>query len=321
MFCDLVGSTALSEALDPEELREIVRAYQATCTDVISRYEGYIAQYLGDGLLVYFGYPQAHEDDAERSVRAALAVVEKVRRMAASLKQPKPVQPAVRIGIHTGLVVVGEVGGSARQEQLALGETPNLAARLQSLAAPGTVVISSATQRLVHGLFALRDLGSHTLRGTSIATGLFQVLGESAVDTRTHSARGVDLTSLVGRAEEVGLLLARWNQAIEGQGQAVILCGEPGIGKSRLVQVVKDSLARTPHRELECRCSPFYTHTPLYPVIELLPRIFDWRREDNPEIKWVKLQKGLAQHGLVLPETLSLFASLLSLPAELCDPL
>lgn len=321
MFCDLVGSTALSEALDPEELRDVVRAYQATCAEVIGRYEGYIAQYLGDGLLVYFGYPQAHEDDAERAVRAALAVVESVGRIAAFPQRPEPARPAVRIGIHTGLVVVGEIGSSARQEQLALGETPNLAARLQSLAAPGAVVISSATQRLVHGLFTLRDLGRHTLRGTSIATAAFQVLGESAVETHIHSARGVDLTSLIGRAEEVGLLLARWNQATEGQGQAVILCGEPGIGKSRLVQGIKDPFAQTPHHGLECRCSPFYTHTPLYPVIELLPRVFDWKREDSPEIKFDKLQKGLAQHGVVLPETLSLFASLLSLPAELCDPL
>src|SRR5713101_3828282 len=209
MFCDLVGSTALSEQLDPEELREVVRAYQQTCAAVIGRFAGHIAQYLGDGLLVYFGYPVAHEDDAARAVRAGLAIVGALR--AAPLQKARLLQPLqVRIGIHTGPVVVGEMGGGERREQLALGDTPHIAARLQGLAAPDSVVISSATSRLVAGLFAYQNLGPQTLKGISIPMVVYRVMGESEAQSRFEVAVGTGLTPLVGREEELGLLRQRW---------------------------------------------------------------------------------------------------------------
>jgi class 3 adenylate cyclase len=210
LFCDLVDSTALATQLDPEELREVVRAYQRVCAEVIQRYEGYIAQYLGDGLLVYFGYPQAHEDASQRAVSAALGMVEAVGQLNQYLAQERGVRLAVRVGIHTGLVVVGEMGGRGRQEQLALGDTPNVAARLQDLAAPDTIVISAATQRLVRGMFACLELGAHTLKGMATPMRVFRVLRERDEQSRLDMTAGVGLTPLVGREQEVGLLLKRW---------------------------------------------------------------------------------------------------------------
>src|SRR5262245_31569079 len=239
LFCDLVDSTALSERLDPEDLREVVRAYQQTSTAIIDRYEGHIAQHLGDGLLVYFGYPAAHEDDAQRAVRTALGIVAAIQQLSfPTITLPHPVQ--VRIGIHTGLVVVGEIGSSAKREMLALGETPNLAARLQGLAEPDTVVISTATHRLIEGLFDCRDLGTHSVKGVSTLLQVYQVVGKSAVRSRLEAAATRGLTPLVGREEEVGLLRKRWEQAKSGEGQVVLLSGEAGIGKSRLVQTLKE---------------------------------------------------------------------------------
>jgi class 3 adenylate cyclase len=211
MFCDLVGSTALSAQLDPEELREVVRAYQETCTDVVRRYDGHIAQHLGDGLLVYFGYPAAHEDDAQRAVRAGLEIVAAIREQVTGNGGQTKRQPLqVRIGIHTGLVVIGDIGGSEKRERLALGETPNIAARLQSLAEPDMVMISAATQRLVTGLFESQDLGPQTLKGISIPLSVYQVIGESTAQSRFEVAVQVGLTPLVGRDLELGLLQERW---------------------------------------------------------------------------------------------------------------
>jgi class 3 adenylate cyclase len=238
MFCDLVDSTALSTRLDPEDLRDVVRAYQGACAEVIGRFGGHIAQYLGDGLLVYFGYPQAHEDDAQRAVRAGLGIVEAVGRLRAGADQ----RFAARVGIHTGGVVVGNIGGEGRQERLALGETPNVAARLETLAGPHRVVVSMATHRLIEGFFAVRDLGHQTLKGVSAPLRAFEIVEESAARSRLDAAAG--LTPLVGRAQELGLLLDRWEQASEGRGQVVLLAGEPGIGKSRLTQVLKDAWPR-----------------------------------------------------------------------------
>jgi predicted ATPase/class 3 adenylate cyclase len=243
LFCDLVDSTALSSQLDPEDLREVVRAYQDTCAQVIVRYEGHIAQYLGDGLLVYFGYPLAHEDDAQRAVRAGLRMVEAMGQLNTRLARERGVQLAVRLGIHTGLVVVGEIGGSGRQEQLALGETPNIAARFQGLAAPDTVVISEATLRVIQGYFLVQDLGPQTLRGVATPLRLRRVLGESGAQSRLDVAVTKGLTPLVGREQEVGLLVERWAQVQEGLGHVIVLSGEAGIGKSRLVQVLKDRVA------------------------------------------------------------------------------
>ena len=232
LFCDLVGSTVLSTQLDPEELREVVSAYQETCTTVIQRYEGHIAQHLGDGLLVYCGYPAAHEDDAPRAVRTSLEIIEALPRLNAHLSHPLQ----VRIGIHTGLVVVGEIGRSAKREVLALGETPNLAARLQGLAAPDTVVISEATYHLVHGLFTCQALASQAVKGFAAPLTMYRVLGPSEAESRFEVAVTTGLTPLVGREHEFGLLQERWEQAQAGEGQAVLLSGEPVPWVARLLQ-------------------------------------------------------------------------------------
>ena len=314
LFCDLVDSTALATHLDPEELREVVRAYQRVCAEVIQRFEGYIAQYLGDGLLVYFGYPQAHEDDGQRAVRAALGMMEAMGRLNQHLEQERGVRLAVRVGIHTGLVVVGEMGGGGRQEQLALGETPNVAARLQALAAPDTVVISAATQRLVQGLFTCQDLGLHTLRGVATPMQVFHVLRESEAQSRLDVAVSRGLTPLVGREQEVRLLLERWAQVKDGHGQVVLLSGEAGIGKSRLVEVVKERVAGELHTRFEWRGSPYYQQSPLYPVIAHLHHLLRWHQEESPHERLRKLEKVMRQSGFSLPDVVPLFASLLALP-------
>src|SRR5215471_10233014 len=223
MFCDLVDSTKLSSQLDPEEYREVVRAYQQVCTDVIQRYDGHIAQLLGDGLLVYFGYPQAHEDDAQRAVRTGLGILNAMGDLNTCLQQDKGIQHALRLGIHTGLVVVGEMGSRGRQEQLALGETPNVAARIQGLAAPNTIAISEATYRLVQGYFECQNLGAQTLRGVAEPVNVYRVLRESGARGRLDIASARGLTPLVGREQEVGLLLERWAQVKAGQGHVVLL--------------------------------------------------------------------------------------------------
>src|SRR2546428_1549036 len=289
MFCDLVDSTPLASQLDPEDLREVVRAYQATCAEVIQRFDGYIAQYLGDGLLVYFGYPQAHEDDAQRAVRTGLGMVEALDTLNSHLGQSHGVRLAVRVGIHTGLVVVGEMGGGGRQEQLALGDTPNIAACLQGLAAPDTVVISAATQRLIQGYFTCHDLGSQTLRGVATPLQVYQVVRVTEVQQRFDVAVARGLTPLVGREHEVGLLRERWAQVQAGQGHIVVLSGEAGIGKSRLVQVVKDEIIGATALRIEYRCSPSHQHSALSPLITHLEPVLAWRQDDTPEDKLHKL--------------------------------
>jgi class 3 adenylate cyclase len=274
LFCDLVDSTALASQLDPEDYREVVRAYQDACAKVIARFEGHIAQYLGDGLLVYFGYPRAHEDDAQRAVRAGLGMVEAIGLLNTHLTSVRGVQLAVRLGIHTGLVVVGDVGGGGRQEQLALGETPNLAARLQSLAAPNTLVISAATWQLLGGFFVCQALGPKRLHGRGLSLEVYQVLSETTARSRLEAASPMGLTPLVGREQEIGLLQERWAQVKDGLGQVVLLSGEAGIGKSRLVQVLQEHVATEPQAWLTpCQCSPYYQHSALYPLIDLLERV------------------------------------------------
>src|SRR3989337_1848917 len=329
MFCDLVGSTSISENLHPEELRDVVRTYQETCSELIDRYDGYIAQYLGDGLLVYFGYPLAHEDDAQRAVRGGLEIVgamsfddstrpatRTIHELPLQNKQiQQPLQ--IRIGIHTGLVVVGEMGAGDMREPMAIvGETPNIAARLQGLADPNTVVISSATYRLIQGYFACQALGYHTLKGFSQPMEVYRVLHESGVQSRFEVAVTKGLTPLVGREQEVELLLERWERVKEGEGQVVFLIGEAGIGKSRLVQVLKEHVAGESHTRIESLCSPYYQNSSLYPVIDHLQRLLEFRREDSPQEKLNKLERALvgAQHAVPLQEMVPLFASLLSLP-------
>ena len=316
LFCDLVGSTVLASQLDPEEWREVVRAYQGTCAKVIARFEGHIAQYLGDGLLVYFGYPQAHEDDAQRAVRAGLRMIEAMGQLNARLSQECGVHLAVRLGIHTGLVVVGEMGGGTHHEQLALGETPNVAARLQGLAAPNTLVISAASLPLLGGFFACQSLGTPLLKGVAQPLEVYQVLSESTARSRLEMASSTGLTPLIGREQEVALLRERWAQVKDGMGQVVLLSGEAGIGKSRLVQVLQEHVATDPQAWLTpCQGSPYYQNTALYPLIDLLERVvLRFEREESPQQKLRKLEGFLVQYGLPLAEAVPLLATLLSLP-------
>jgi len=316
LFCDLVDSTVLASQLDPEDWRVVVRAYQEVCAKVVARFEGHIAQYLGDGLLVYFGYPLAHEDDAQRAVRAGLGMVEAVSQLNTRLAQEWGVHLTVRLGIHTGLVVVGEVGGGTRQEQLALGETPNLAARLQGIAASNTVVISATTFQLLGGFFACQPLGTPPLKGLAQPLAVYRVLSESMARSRLEAASSTGWTPLVGREQEIGLLLERWAQVKEGVGQVVLLSGEAGIGKSRLVQVLQEHVATEPQAWLTpCQCSPYYQNTALYPLIDLLERVvLRFEREESPQHKLRKLEGFVVQYGLPSAEAVPLFAALLSLP-------
>jgi predicted ATPase/class 3 adenylate cyclase len=336
-FIDLVGSTALSEQLDPEELREVVRLYQKTCTAVIQRYAGHVAQHLGDGLLVYFGYPTAHEDDAARAVRAGLEIITALAKQVPSPLRgegqgegeiPSPLQDTphlsplpqgamglhVRIGIHTGLVVIGEIGSSAKREMLALGETPNVAARVQGVAEPDTVVMSATTHRLVQGLFEYQDLGPQTLKGISTPLSLYRVIGESAAQSRFEVAVGIGLTPLVGREGELSVLQRRWTQAKDGAGQVVLLSGEPGIGKSRLVQELKEHVSAEGATRIEFRCSPYHQNSALYPIIDHLQRLLQFAREDTPEEKLKKLEVGARRAVPLQREAIPLLAVLLSLP-------
>jgi class 3 adenylate cyclase len=313
MFCDLVDSTKLSSQLDPEDYREVVRAYQKACAEVIQRYDGHIAQYLGDGLLIYFGYPQSHEDEAQRAVYAGLGILTALKQLKARWESDKGIRLALRIGIHTGLVVVGEIGEGTRQEQLALGETPNVAARIQGLAVPDSVVISDATYRLVQGYFECQEWGEQHLRGVAEPVVVYRVLGESGAQSRLEVASTRGLTPLVGREQEVGLLIERWEQTKERHGQVILLSGDAGIGKSRLVQVLKDHVANEPHKRWECRSSPYYQNTALYPIIDLMQRILRWNQDDTPDERLAKLERQLNQYRLPLAESMPLFAPLLSL--------
>jgi TOMM system kinase/cyclase fusion protein len=313
MFCDLVDSTRLSSQLDPEEYREVVRAYQATCTEVIRRYDGHIAQLLGDGLLVYFGYPQAHEDDAQRAVRTGLGILDAMGDLNKALQQTEGIQLAIRVGIHTGLVVVGDMGGAGRREQLALGEVPNVCSRIQGLAEPNTVAMSAITYHLVQGYFDCEALGAQTLRGVAEPVQVYRVLQESGARGRLDVAGTRGLTPLVGREQEVGILLERWNQVKDGQGHVILLTGDAGIGKSRLVQLLKEHVAQEPHVRWECRSLPYYQNTALYPLTDLFQRTFQWQHDETPDEKFGKLEQALSQYRLSLEETVPLFAPLLSL--------
>jgi class 3 adenylate cyclase/predicted ATPase len=314
MFCDLVDSTMLMSRLDPEEYLELVTTYQRTSADVIDRFEGRIAQYLGDGLLVYFGYPQAHEDDARRALHAALGVLEALAEVDSQLERRHGLRLAVRIGIHTGLVVVGELGGGARHEQLALGEAPNVAARLQALAAPNSVLISAATHRLVEGLFTCRDEGEHAVKGIAAPVHVFSVLRESGVQSRLEVSAAAGLTTLVDRVEEMQQLREAWAAVREGATRVVLIKGEAGIGKSRLVHTLKDHVAGDRHTRLECRCSPYHQHTTLYPVIDLAQRLLGWRREDSPAERLGALEAMLQDYDMPATEVVPLLAPLLGVP-------
>src|SRR6516162_9680835 len=265
MFSDLVGSTALSARMDPEDLREVISAYHKCVAETVRRFGGFVAQYLGDGVLVYFGYPEAHEDDAERAVRTGLELAEAV----SALKTPALLQ--TRIGIATGLVVVGDLTGSGEaQERRIVGETPNLAARLQGIAEPNTVVIAEATRRLLGNLFELKDLGAKELKGVEGPMRAWSVLRPSSVESRFEALHATRLTTLVGRDEEMDLLVRRWSKAKTGEGQVVLLSGEAGIGKSRLTAALLESVANEQHTRLRYFCSPQHTDSAFHPIINQL---------------------------------------------------
>jgi class 3 adenylate cyclase/predicted ATPase len=311
LFCDLVGSTELSRRLDPEEMSGVIRAYHRCCADVIGRWDGYIAKYMGDGVLAYYGWPRAHEDDAERAVRSGLELAKSVGEQTASDGS----RLAARIGIATGQVVVGELfGEGAAQEEAVVGETPNLAARLQALAEPGAVVISQATRRLVGGAFELDDLGPKRLKGFAEPLAVWRVAGEGKAEGRFEARQTAGLTPLVGREEEIALLLRRWRRARDGEGQVVMLSGEPGIGKSRLVRELRDRLADEPHIPLLYQCSPHHTTSPLHPVIERLVRAAGFERDDLLETRLNKLETLLAHGTDRLEEAVPLIAALLGVP-------
>jgi class 3 adenylate cyclase len=314
LFCDLVDSTRLAAQLDPEEWREVMRAYQATSAAVIQRFDGYIAQYLGDGLLVYFGYPQAHEEDAQRAVRTGLGILEAMGTLATQHARDPGSRLAVRVGIHTGLVVVGEVGAGGRHEHLALGDTPNIAARLQGLAEADTVVISEMTFRLVQGYFTCHDRGRHALKGLDTPLRVYQVVETSAAQSRLDVAGGTGLTPLVGREAEMELLRERWAQSTGGQGQVVVLSGEAGIGKSRLVRVLTERVVEAHAPRLTLRCSPYHTNSALYPVIEHFQRGLLWRRDTPPAVKLATLERSLQAVPLPLAAAVPLVAPLLGVP-------
>jgi predicted ATPase/class 3 adenylate cyclase len=311
LFCDLVGSTALSTRMDPEDLREVIGAYHACAAEVVARHEGFVAQYLGDGVLVYFGYPKAHEDDAERAVRAGLALVEAVGRLGVASERLQ-----VRIGIATGLVVVGELIGSGEaKERGALGETPNLAARLQAMATPNAVVIASSTRRLLGSLFDYQDLGTLEVKGFRERVPACQVLRPSAIESR-FEALHTEQTPLVGREEEMELLLRRWRQAKEVEGQVVMLSGEPGIGKSRISAALLERLSNEPHIRLRYFCSPHAANSPLHPFSSQLERAASFAPEDSPETKLDKLEGLLARSSRVLADDVPVVAEMLSIPTE-----
>ena len=310
MFCDLVGSTALSAQLDPEDLRGIIGAYHRCVTEIVEGFGGFVARYMGDGVLIYFGYPQAHEDDAERATRCGLTLVDRVPQ----LDQGEELH--ARVGIATGLVVVG---GEVVEHDVA-GDTPNLAACLQAVAEPDTVVIAAGTRRLVGSLFEYRDLAAVEVKGIAGPVSTWQVLRPSVVASRFEALRGTALTGLVGRDEEIELLLRRWARAKASDGQVVLISGEPGLGKSRIAATLDERLEAEPHIRLRQFCSPYHQNSALFPFIDQLQRAAGFARDDPPAAKLQKLEAVLAR-AAPPDEDVALLADLLSLPASRRHPL
>jgi class 3 adenylate cyclase len=303
LFSDLVGSTALAGRMDPEDLREVISGYQKCVAETVQRFGGFVAKYMGDGVLVYFGYPQAHEDDAERSVRAGLELIAAVT----ALKSPVPMQ--TRVGIATGLVVVGDLIGSGEaQERGIVGETPNLAARLQTIAEPNKVVIAEGTRKLIGNLFELEDLGTKDLKGVTGPVRAWAALRVSSAEGRFEAMHATGLTDLVGREEELDLLLRRWSKAKTGEGQVVLLSGEAGIGKSRLTAALLERLASEPHTRLRYFCSPQHTDSAFYPIISQTERAAGLAHDDTLQAKLDKLDAVLAQTSTPIQDA-GLFAA------------
>jgi class 3 adenylate cyclase len=316
LFCDLVGSTELAGRLDPEELRALVGRFQRACEAEIRGFDGFVARYMGDGLLAYFGYPRAHEDDAERAIRAGLGIVGAVATLLPAGGGDGASKLAVRVGIATGRVVAGDlVGQGPAEERTVVGQTPNLAARLQALADPGTVVVGPETRRIVGDVFQWQDLGRQALKGFLEPVQVWRAVEAKAAETRFEARHGTLLTPLVGREEEIDLLLRRWRSAKDGEGQVVLLAGEPGVGKSRLTQALRDRIAGDPQLRVRYQCSPYFARTALYPFIEQLSWAAGFARTDGPE---QRLDKMEAMLGLAMTDVTAiapLFASLFSIPA------
>jgi class 3 adenylate cyclase/predicted ATPase len=309
MFCDLVGSTALTARLDPEDMRQVIRAYQDACSGVVARYDGFVAKFFGDGILAYFGFPSAHEDDAARAVHAALEIAEVV----AGLQTRGREKLSVRVGVATGLVVVGDlVGRGSAQEQAVVGDSPNLAARLQGLADAGGVVLSAATRRLIGDRFRLKELGLHAVKGLAEPVEAFAALGVSVNESRFEAAHAARLPGFVGREAESAVLLARQRRAWAGQGQIVLISGEAGIGKSRLSAWLAEQVAESPHTRLHYHCSPYHRDSALYPFVQQLERAAGIAPREPPEAKLDKLEKLLGPATDRMKEVAPLMASMLS---------
>jgi class 3 adenylate cyclase len=307
MFSDLVGSTALSARMDPEDLREVISAYQKCVTETVGRFGGFVAKYMGDGVLVYFGYPHAHEDDTERAVRAGLELVAAV----SGLKSRVGLQ--TRVGIATGLVVVGDlIGSGASQEQAIVGETPNLAARLQGIAEPNSVVIAEDTRKPLGNLFELEDLGAKDLKGITGSVRAWAAMRPASIESRFEALHASGLTELVGRDEELEILLRRWSKAKTGEGQVVLVSGEPGIGKSRLTAALFERLAAEPHTRLRYFCSPQHADSAFFPIISQLERAAGFTHADTGQAKLNKLDAVLALAS-TFKQDAALFAEMLSL--------
>jgi class 3 adenylate cyclase/tetratricopeptide (TPR) repeat protein len=310
LFCDMVGSTALSGMLDPELLGDVIRRYQDTVAGSIGRFGGFVAKFMGDGVLAYFGFPRAYEDAAERAIHAAIGMLAEV----GGIGRPDGMRLQSRVGIATGLVVVGEIIGSgSAQERTIVGETPNLAARLQALAAPDTILISDATKNLLGGLFELENTGDHELKGFARPLPVWRVIGEATVESRFAAIRAGGALPLIGRAHEMGLLLDRWRLAQSGEGQIVTLIGEAGIGKSRSVEALQEALAGEPHTHIHLQCSPYYSDSALIPVIKQLSRAAGFAADDPPRVRIEKLTALFARRAAVDPLAIPLLAELLSI--------
>ena len=310
LFCDLVGSTALAGQLDPEDLRELMHAYERRCTEILSRFDGYVAQFYGDGVLAYFGYPRAHEDEAQRAIRAGLALVAEVPLLREDLDLK------VRVGVHSGLVVVGvEAGGDPWRLNTAVGDAPNIAARVEAEAEPGALAVSETTWRSARGFFLGDDLGERRLKGLSEPLRLYRVRAEKAASSRIEAAeRGV--TPLIGRERELGLLIDLWQKSRLGSGGAVLLSGEPGIGKTRIIQTLRDHAQGQPHRWLRHYCSPYHSITPFHPLVDSIERGLEFSAEMDASAKLDRMEEMLRAFGQPLAENAALFARLLNLPSS-----
>ena len=309
VFCDVVESTSLSDRLDPEALQEIIRAYQSASAQAIQKFDGYIAQYLGDGLLVYYGFPHAHEDDAERAIWSGLEILDSIRSLNAELEHPID----IRVGIHTGHVVMGEMGSGAQAGQLALGNTPNIAARIQGIAAPGQLLVSDSTAKLVRGQFKTKDLGKHELKGITEHIQLYEIASASEARGRFDAAAATGISKMVGRVEELNILRRHWSEVKNGSGQVVLISGEAGIGKSRLIRKIKEEITTEGVPRIEFHCSPYHQNSALHPIVEHLKRLLDFHNNLDDEKRYKRLCGILEKYDLPDPDAVLLLAALLSL--------